>query len=207
MDQKLVWNKLWLKGGKGGVNDFARKSFSKIKKRSFQTLLDLGCGTGEDALYFAEQGLEVTAVDFSASGLAHLNKRAKEKNLKNVRTIEADICDLKLDTNSFDVIYSHLGLHYFDDETTSAIFENLNDMLKKDGLLFIKCKSVEDSLYGKGERIEKDMFCLDGHVRHFFSMEYMKEKLRKFRILDLRKTSAAYHGYSSHFIEVVATKE
>ncbi len=41
------------------------------------------------------------------------------------------------------------------------------------------------------------------HIRHFFSKNYMKEKLNKFKI---RKTSSIYHNYKSAFIEAVAKK-
>ena len=77
--------------------------------------------------------------------------------------------------------------------------------MKSGGIIFIKCKSVEDALYGQGEKVGEDMY-KKGHLRHFFSENYMKEKLRDFKILNVRKTSSVYHQYKSNFIEAVATK-
>jgi len=36
--------------------------------------------------------------------------------------------------------------------------------------------------------------------------EYMREKLSKFEIIKIRKTSSIYHSYKSSFIEAVAKK-
>jgi len=204
MSEEEYWKTKWDKREIEEANDFARRSFSQIKDKNFTTLLDLGCGDGRDSLFFASEGLNVTSVDFSESGIKKLNELSKEKGLK-INAIQTDIRKIKFPDNSFDVIYAHLSLHYFDDEITTQIFEKLFRILKKDGLIFIKCKSVEDALYGKGEKVGKDMY-KKGHIRHFFSEEYMNENLRNFKILSVRKTSSVYHQYESNFIEAVGTK-
>ncbi len=44
--------------------------------------LDIACGIGRNALYLAEQGLSVTAVDISDVALAQLEQEAKRRGLK-----------------------------------------------------------------------------------------------------------------------------
>lgn len=201
-DQKKLWTNLWQNGKVVAVNNYARRSFSEIKKHGeLKTLLDLGCGMGQDAEYFAKKGLHVTAVDFSESGIQLVPKNA------NLKTIYQDIQNVDFKNNSFDVIYAHLSLHYFNDDATTQIFNKLYYVLKKGGLIFIKCKSTDDTLYGAGEKIESDMFCKDGHIRHFFSKEYMKEKMAKFNLIKIRRTSSVYHSYKSSYVEVIATKK
>ncbi|MFA6537706.1 MAG: class I SAM-dependent methyltransferase [Patescibacteria group bacterium] len=202
-NQKKLWIGKWENGKVKAVNNYARRSFSEIKKHGeLKTLLDLGCGAGQDAVYFAKQGLRVTAADFSESGL-----RFVPGGVKNLESVCLDISDLNLKNNSFDVIYAHLSLHYFDDNATTQIFNKLYSVLKKGGLIFIKCKSKDDALYGIGEKIESDMFYKDNHVRHFFTKEYMKEKLAKFDLIKIRKTSSVYRYYKSAYIEAIATKK
>ena len=79
--------------------------------------------------------------------------------------------------------------------------------MKTNGLLFFMCKSTKDDLYGKGNKIENDMFENEGHVRHFFSPEYVKSCLgNKFKIIKLEEKTDTLYGKNSSFIEVVAQK-
>ncbi|MBZ1348379.1 MAG: methyltransferase domain-containing protein [Candidatus Nealsonbacteria bacterium] len=206
MDQKKLWNQIWNRDDRLLSNNFAKRSFSEIKNKPLISLLDIGCGIGVDSIFFAQNGLKVTAVDFSESGIRKFKQTIEHKKIKNIILLQEDISDFKFPPNSFDVVYAHLSLHYFDDQTTTKIFNRLYKILKPKGLFFIKCKSTDDHLYGRGKKIEKDMYLRQGHIRHFFSKEYMAEKLKKFRVLKIRKTSSTYHTYKSFFIEAAATK-
>lgn len=200
MDQHKIWKQIWEKPIFYPTTKFARRSFALIQPKH-KNLLDLGCGLGRDSLYFAKKGLVVSAVDFSETGLSNI-----PNNIKNLNLVKQRIEDLKFRPESFDIIYAHLSLHYFDDRTTTKIFNKLHALLKKEGLLFVKCKSTDDHLFKKGTQIETDMFIDKGHVRHFFTKDYMKAKLERFEIIKIRKTSSTYHVYKSSFIEAVATK-
>lgn len=52
--------------------------------------LDLGCGEGRNALWLAEQGWQVTAVDFSSVALAKARRIADHRGL-TVEWVEADL--------------------------------------------------------------------------------------------------------------------
>ena len=200
MNDIAYWKDKWTHHQLEAPNNFAQRAYERIKSKNLKTLLDVGCGNGRDSLYFFQKGLQVTAIDFSESGIQNLKN--KEPGIK---TLQQNIHDIQFPKNTFDVIYAHLSLHYFDDQTTNTIFHALYAILKEHGLLFVKCKSTNDPLFGKGEMIAEDMY-REGHVRHFFSKEYMKEKLKDFKILQIRKTNSAYHGTQSSFIEAVAMK-
>jgi ubiquinone/menaquinone biosynthesis C-methylase UbiE len=181
--------------------DYAKKAFEQLRSKHGCTLLDIGCGDGRDSIYFEEQGVKVTAIDFSEEAISRLKKKAPKIN-----AIVKEIQHMDFPDASFDAIYAHLSLHYFDDSTTDTIFGNIYRMLKPGGLLFVRCKSIHDPFYGKGEKVGDDMFLLK-HVRHFFSKEYMQNKLRKFVVLSLDETSSFYDGKDSCFVEAVACKE
>jgi ubiquinone/menaquinone biosynthesis C-methylase UbiE len=206
MDQKKLWQSKWSdKTSQLPPNNFASRAY-KILKPNHKTLLDLGCGNGRDSLYFARKGLQVTAADWSKSGLDQLKKLVEKKKVANLEVIQQDISQLTFKLNSFDVIYAHLSLHYFDDKTTRRIFDKLYSVLKKDGLLFVKCKSTDDMLYGRGRKLEEKMYKFRDHVRHFFDKEYMTALLAKFQIIKVRRNSSVYHSYKSSFIEAIAKK-
>lgn len=73
-------------------------------KMTKSRVLVLGCGSGHDAAYLADQGHIVTAVDFSPEAIS----RAKERygKIANLEFIEADIFKMNI-KGSFDLIYEH----------------------------------------------------------------------------------------------------
>jgi SAM-dependent methyltransferase len=72
--------------------------------------LDLACGEGRNALWLAERGWQVTAVDFSAVGLEKARRLASERDLQ-LLLVEADVLEWAPPAASFDlviVMYLHL---------------------------------------------------------------------------------------------------
>lgn len=67
-------------------------------------LLDLGCGEGKNAVYFAKHGFEVAGLDISKVGLDKTKRYAQEVGVQ-VKTIHADIDTFEL-TDIYDVIFS-----------------------------------------------------------------------------------------------------
>ncbi|MCL2828109.1 MAG: methyltransferase domain-containing protein [Oscillospiraceae bacterium] len=74
-------------------------------------LLDICCGEGKDAVFFANNGYIVSAFDIAASGLDKGRKLA-EQNGCTVNFFTADVRDFIPDVE-FDIIYTSGGLLYF----------------------------------------------------------------------------------------------
>jgi len=203
MTDKEFWKEKWVNPEDRIPNPFTKKVYKILKDKQYKKLLDIGCGDGRDTLYFAKKGFHVTAVDFSTSGIEHLQK---EKEDLNITCLQGKIQDIQFSENSFDVIYAHLSLHYFDDKITTNIFTNLHSILKKNGMICIKVKSTNDKLCGKGKKIEENMYLYEDQIRHFFDKKYLKEKLHKFKIINIEETSSVYYEYKSKFLEAIATK-
>lgn len=199
---KEAWKNKW-QGRTEPVNEFAGAVVQAVPDKG--SLLDVGCGNGTDSMFFAENGFTVTAVDFSESGIDALNGAAKERGLSIASSVGDISKTLPYNDNSFDVVYAHLSLHYFDDETTKRVFAEMHRVLKKGGHFFVKCKSVDDPLYGVGEEVGPDMYLSD-HTRHFFSLDYLKSLLGDFAVFTSTRSSSAYHGKTSKFVQAVAQK-
>jgi 2-polyprenyl-3-methyl-5-hydroxy-6-metoxy-1,4-benzoquinol methylase len=58
------------------------------------TALDAGCGTGAHAIWLAEKGWEVTALDVSATAIGHAERRAREGNPEAAARITWGVADL-----------------------------------------------------------------------------------------------------------------
>ncbi len=200
-DWKRKWNDVWWP-----ASDFAEKTYPTMQKENLKKILDIGSGNGRDSLYFAGKGLNVTAVDISESAISML----KKENKKNIKCFCRDVGNIEFPDNSFDVVYGHLILHYFTDKELKIIMSKIYRMLKSSGYLFVKCKSTKDPLFGKGEKIEENTY-FDGHLRHFFTEEYMQEILKDFRILEINEISLKKqtigHKYKAAFIEASVRKE
>ena len=72
-------------------------------------ILDLGCGDGRNALYFAEQGFAVTAVDVSEAAIEAVQRFAQSRSV-TVATVVQDMRHYTPDT-AFDLIIAEGCLH------------------------------------------------------------------------------------------------
>jgi SAM-dependent methyltransferase len=72
--------------------------------------VELGCGTGTNAIYLASRGFDVTGLDCSATALERARNKAVEAGV-NVRFLEADLCRFKLDLEPFDFIFDRGCYH------------------------------------------------------------------------------------------------
>ena len=95
-------------------------------------LLDLGSGEGRNAIHFAKNGFDVTAVDISLLGLEK-TKRYAEEAATEVRTIHADIVTYEPE-NTYDVIFSTGALHYLPSEVRKIRFEQYRQSTSSIGI-------------------------------------------------------------------------
>jgi SAM-dependent methyltransferase len=74
-------------------------------------VLDLGCGTGEDAIHMAGRGVSVVALDREPGMLAEVDSKAREMSLfGRIQTIQADLSlPLPPVEAPFDGAYSNFG--------------------------------------------------------------------------------------------------
>jgi ubiquinone/menaquinone biosynthesis C-methylase UbiE len=207
-DQLTHWNNAhaeqWLHKHSTKHTAYAEEINGQLQAKS--TILELGCGEGNDSIYFAEQGHTILATDFSTVAIEQNDKRWTHPNLTfRVQDISKP---LQFDDASFDVVYARLSLHYFTNDTTTDIFREITRVLKPGGLLCFMCKSTDDHIYGQGDKIENDMYELNGHIRHFFSPEYVLKLLEETGINQEHVETGEEKIYDrqSAFIKVIARK-
>jgi len=134
-------------------------------------VLELGAGQGQDGRFFAEHGYEVMNTDLEQVAL-DLDKQKLPLELASKCTLrQIDLREkLPFTDASFDVVYAHLSLHYFDAETTKWLFGEIRRVLRPGGVFAFFTNSTTDPQYGTGEQIEADNFLSDGMAKRFFSV-------------------------------------
>jgi SAM-dependent methyltransferase len=187
------------------ITDFARFCYEHFLYNKKGKLLDLGCGKGADSIYFHYKGFNVSAVDYSTEAISQFNFIQNQKRLFITSLVKDMTEPFSFEESSFDIIYSRLGVNYFDSETTKKLFSEIKRILKSEGLLLFQVKSSNDSSNGKGKKIEENVYEDDeGYMRHFFSQEYAKELLEGFEILFLDERKAES---GNAYLDVVAKKK
>ena len=147
--------------------------YNNILSKCRTSILDLGCGEGNDTLYLIEKGYKVISLDYSKESLNIVSN-----NIKESKVILADISSkLPFDDNSFDIIVADLSLHYFNLETTKQIMLEIKRILTKNGALLARVNSLNDLNFGAqmGQKIEEDYYFVSGYNKRFFSTKTANE--------------------------------
>lgn len=100
-----------------------------------QTVLDIGCGEGKDAVFLARNGYQVMAFDCAESGLEKAKKLAEQYNVC-VDFFKADIHEYRLE-NQVDVVYSSGVFHYIRNNLRKELVDNYKQYVKTGGLAVI----------------------------------------------------------------------
>jgi tellurite methyltransferase len=94
--------------------------------------LELGAGYGRNSIYLAEKGFNVTAIDFSETGIKKLKKQAETKGLK-IRASVADATQYDFNTD-YDVIVNSFMMQHMNREDGLALIKKFQDHTLPGGL-------------------------------------------------------------------------
>src|SRR5438270_6052254 len=86
-----------------GVNQYKKRTFSVLDIREGMSVLDVGCGTGDDPAILAQlvgNHGRVTGIDSSAAMVQHASRRCK--GIANVSILPGDIHALSFPDEAFD---------------------------------------------------------------------------------------------------------
>ncbi|MBI3861739.1 MAG: class I SAM-dependent methyltransferase [Planctomycetia bacterium] len=120
-----------------------QKPFVDAADRISGAVLDAGCGTGENALYFAKRGANVTGIDFLAGPIDRAKQKAAERGLTATFQV-MDALALQELPQVFDNVIDSGLFHVFSDDDRRRYVEGLASVLKPGGRLFLACFSDEE---------------------------------------------------------------
>jgi len=103
-------------------------------------VIDIGCGTGENALYVASRGMDVVGVDVAPEAIRQATAKADARGL-TVRFEVADVLDLNQFNAAFDTAIDSGVFHVFDDASRPLYARSVGGALRPGGRLFLMCFS------------------------------------------------------------------
>ena len=141
-------------------SDFAKFAVEFMKPN--KKLIDLGCGNGRDSMFFARSNLKVTAVDLSDEALARFDQSL------SIFTVCDDFVSSKiLLCMDYDYFYSRWSIHAINQAKQDELLPKIYNAMHDDGRLFIEARSINDVIFGKGEKLGENEFFYDSHYRRF----------------------------------------
>jgi len=115
------------------------------------SVLDVGCGTGEHALYLAQHGLEAWGIDSSPTAIQKAQQKAAARGIAVTFRV-ADALQLQALGKTFETVIDSGLFHVFSDEERLLFVQSLASVLKSGGTYYLLCFSDQESSSGPGPR-------------------------------------------------------
>jgi len=103
--------------------------------------LDIAMGTGQNAVFLAEHGYDVTGIDRSSSAVCLAGQRAKNAGV-TMNAVEADALEYAIGDQSYDAI---LDFYFLE----RRLIPKIKKGLKKNGLIFFETYTTEQTGFGR----------------------------------------------------------
>ena len=159
-------------------SNFAQKCYFDFKRYNVKRILELGCGQGRDSIFFASNGLDVSAIDSSKVAIENINQKMLGKNISLHLSHFEVRQTLPFDSSHFDAVYSHMFYNMrFTDKELKFLFKESSRVLKNNGLLYFSVRSDKDILYNKGKKIDNNIYEINGFQIRFFTKEQINSFL------------------------------
>jgi ubiquinone/menaquinone biosynthesis C-methylase UbiE len=128
--------------------------------------LDVGCGTGTDAIFLAKNGFNVSAIDISEEAI----KIARSKAEKSGATVDfrvADVLNIPFETETFEFVNDNGCFHQLDKTVWESFVKEVSRVMKTKARYLMKCFSDKEPPNPRiTHRISKET------IRQYFSESF-----------------------------------
>jgi cyclopropane fatty-acyl-phospholipid synthase-like methyltransferase len=166
-------------------NAFLAANAARLKPG--QRALCVADGEGRNSVWLAEQGLDVTAFDFSPLAVDKARKLAASRGV-SVSYEVAGVYEWSWPAAAFDVVAA-IFVQFADPPMRTFMFERMARALKPGGLLLIEGYTPGQLQYGTGGPKQVDQLYTD---------ELLRESFPGFEVLELRQYEAELDEGSRH---------
>ena len=157
--------------------------------------LELGCGIGQYSKRLMEYGYKVISTDISDIALNEVKKF--NKHIEKVDMSQP----LKYDDNQFDLVFSSLAIHYFSEEKTFGLVNEIYRILKNGGLFIGSVNGLEgyNAIKDSAEKLEENFYFNKGKYIHLFDQKELNKYFNKFNILKIEKREVERFGHKKNY--------
>jgi cyclopropane fatty-acyl-phospholipid synthase-like methyltransferase len=120
-----------------------QRQFVAIADKVTGPVLDVGCGTGEHALFYAARGHRVVGIDFVAEAIRRAKRKADDRGLSVELRVEDALMLTELGEEFATAMDCGL-FHVFSDDDQQRYVQGLAHVLKPGGRLFLMTFSDEE---------------------------------------------------------------
>jgi SAM-dependent methyltransferase len=154
------------------------------------SVLELGCGNGNNLMLFYHYGWNVVGVDQSQAALedARSNFKAEDMHDATYRFIHRDLAMGlgEVAQEKFDVIVVANMLYYLLPDVARSLMKELKSRVTDGALVFLRNRSLKDFRYGRGQPVVRNTFRLaleetgeKGLINAFYSEYELVDMLRE----------------------------
>jgi SAM-dependent methyltransferase len=166
-----------------------RQSFlDRLQAEGAHSLLEVGAGTGQDSLFFAEAGLSVLATDLSPAMVEYCRGKGLAARVADILSMDVD--DLRPPA-PFDAIYTTNCLLHVPDADLPRALSTLARLLRPAGLMYL-------GVWG-GEDYEGTFTDDDHEPKRFFAWrtdeQIVEYASRDFAVLDFHTVKTEHHHH------------
>ena len=176
-------------------------------------LLELGCGNGRDAIFFANAGAShVEAIDQCDNIINLLTLRFQQIQNISFRCDDFTCMEDTTIDSRYDIVYSRFTLHSISKEQEKRVIQWAYRNVISGGSFCIEVRGQKNEIFGVGVPVEgeNDAFILNDHYRRFIHFDSLCKELTTFGfILSFAKEEkgfAPYNGQDETYIRVIASK-
>jgi len=174
------------------LSHIIKNSIDMFREKGYSKILDLGCGTGRNSLFFAQHGFEVFSSDICKESTEILKDKLYKKRISNISVHNFNFKDILFEDNFFDAVLCVSVLHHARISEIERGLSEIYRVLKSSGGLIFDILSKDDLSYGLGEAIEENTFVgsregEEGIPHHYTNIKELEKLLEKFNDTSIYK--------------------
>jgi len=147
-----------------------QKALVEVADRITGSVLDAGCGTGDNALFFAQRGQPVVGIDFVEFPIREAQRKAAQRGIR-AEFLQMDALKLTGLDRQFDSVIDCGLFHVLSDEDRGGYVAGLARVTKPGGKVFLLCFSDQEP-YERGPRRIRQ-----GEIREAFGDGWIIESI------------------------------